>query len=177
MNSSALVPQIPQSRQPTPKAGDPYLKFHLGNHIAAAFTMRHVQEAIVLPSRRLTPMPNMPAAMLGLMNRRSRVNWVVDLAQLLGLQANATQHKLQHNLVMVQVGTVPLGLAVQQVEGLSWISPDSIQSPLGQVSLSLIPFLRGCVLHQHDQKQEIILILDAEAIVQSPILLGVKSEA
>ncbi|NEQ27404.1 MAG: purine-binding chemotaxis protein CheW [Microcoleus sp. SIO2G3] len=173
MNS--LVPQLQSSAGSNPKSGDPYLKFHLANQITAVFSMRHVQEAIVLPSRRLTPMPNMPAAMLGLMNRRSRVNWVVDLAQLIGLQTSLTSHRLQYSLIMMQVDAVSLGLAVQQVEGLTWIAPDLIQSPLGQVSSNLLPFLRGYVLQQQHQKQEIVLVLNAEAIVQSPVLMGVGS--
>jgi positive phototaxis protein PixI len=169
MNNTALVPQFTRSQKPS---GDAYLKFHLAHQISAVFSMRHVQEALVLPSRRLTPMPNMPISMLGLMNRRSRVMWVVDLAQLLGLnlQTNLQQYKLQYSLVMIQVGAVPLGLAVQQIEGLTWIVPDAIQSPIGQVSTALVPYLRGCVLQKQEQKQELVLVLDAEAIVQSPIL-------
>lgn len=170
MNSTALVSQ--SVRSPKPEGSDAFLKFQLTPQISAIFSMRYVQEAVVLPSRRLTPMPNMPVCMLGLMNRRSRVMWVVDLAQLLGLSigANLQQYKPQYSLVMIQVGSVPLGLAVQQVEGLTWVQPDAIQSPIGQITPNLVPFLRGCVLQQREQKQEIVLVLDAEAIVQSPIL-------
>lgn len=132
--------------------------------------MRHVQEAMILPSRRLTPMPNMPAPMMGLMNRRSRVIWVIDLAQLLGismLDASSTQH---YTLILIQVGSVPLGLAVHQVEGAMRLEPSAIQSPIGQVTTALVPYLRGCVLQQQAQQKEIILVLDGEAITQSPIL-------
>lgn len=159
---------LPGDRSTKP-VGDAYLKFRLNAHTAAVFPMRSVQEAIVLPLRRLSPMPNMPAAMMGLMNRRSRVIWVIDLAQLLEvstLDANAQQY----TIILIQVGAVPLGLAVHQVEGMVRLQTDEIQSPIGQISAALVPYLRGCALQQQDQKSEILMILDAEAIVQAPIL-------
>lgn len=149
--------------------GDAYLKFRLNPQTAAVIAMRSVQEALVLPARRLTPMPNVPAPMLGLMNRRSRVIWVIDLAQLLELSM-LDPNVQQYQLMLIQIGTVPLGLAVQQVEGMVRFQPDEIQSPIGQVSAALVPYLRGCALQQQDQKQEIVLVLDAEAIVQAPLL-------
>lgn len=149
--------------------GDAYLKFRLNAWTPAIFSMRSVQEAIVLPSRRLTPMPNMPSPMMGLMNRRSKVVWVVDLAQLLGLSI-LDLNAQQYTLILIQVGAVPLGLAVQQVEGMIRVQPDEIQSPLGQIGLALVPYLRGCILQESGQKPEMLLALDAEAIVQAPIL-------
>lgn len=149
--------------------GEAYLKFRLNAWTPAILSMRSVQEAIVLPSRRLTPMPNVSAALLGLMNRRSKVNWVVDLAQLLGLSI-LDLNTQQYTLILIQVGTVPLALAVQQVEGMIRIQSDEIQSPIGQIGLALVPYLRGCVLQELEQKPEMLLVLDAESIVQAPIL-------
>jgi positive phototaxis protein PixI len=165
MNSAIVLP----SDQFTKPVGEAYLKFRLNAQTPAVFSMRSVQEAIVLSTRRLTPMPNMPAAMMGLMNRRSRVIWVVDLAQLLDL-ATLDGNVQQYTLILIQVGAVPLGLAVQQVEGMIRLHPDEIQSPVGQVSAALVPYLRGCALQQQEQKQEILLVLDTEAIIQAPIL-------
>ncbi len=162
LNTSALALPVGHSQK---TVGDAHLKFHLGQKTPACFAMTHVQEAIVLPAHRLTPMPNMPASLLGLMNRRSRVVWVVDLALMLGV-SRLSPSVQQYSLVMIQVGTVPLGLAVQRIEGIRWVQQEAIQSPLGQVTSALVPYLRGCIL----QPQEIVLVLDAEAIVQSPIL-------
>jgi positive phototaxis protein PixI len=165
MNISALV-QTARSRK---VAGDAFLRFELYPQTSAVFPMRHVQEAMVLPARRLTPMPNMPACMLGLMNRRSRVIWVVDLARMLGLAALDTNVQ-QYNLVITQVGAVTLGLAVQRVEGITWIESNQIQSPIGQIIPSLVPYLRGCAIHSQDQTKTLLMVLDAEAVTQSSIL-------
>lgn len=165
MDTSSLALQLNRSQR-TP--GDAYLKFAINSQMTAVFSMQHVQEVLMLSAQRLTPMPNMPACILGLMNRRSRVLWVVNLAQLLGLPWGASVQ--QYSLVMIQVGTVPVGLAVQQVDGITWFQPDAIQSPIGQVAPSLVPYLRGYVLQSRDQQQEAVLVLDAEAITQSSIL-------
>jgi positive phototaxis protein PixI len=146
-----------------------YLKFRLAADIPAALSVRSVQEAFILPARQLTTMPNMPAALLGLTNRRNQVVWVIDLAQLLGLGVfDATVQ--QFSLLLIQVGLVKVGLAVQRIEGMIKLTPDAIQAPIGQMSLSLLPYLQGCALQQQEQKQEILLLLDAEAIVQAPLM-------
>jgi positive phototaxis protein PixI len=156
--------------------GDTYLKFHLSRQIPAVLSMRYIQEAMILPSRRLTPMPNMPAPMMGLMNRRSRVVWVLDLAQLLGLAVFDAASTQQYMLILIQVGSIPLGLAVHQVEGIMRLDTAAVQSPVGQVSAALVPYLRGCVLQESPKEtaqqpsKEVLLVLDAEAIAQSPIL-------
>jgi positive phototaxis protein PixI len=168
MNPSVLA--LAENSQTQKSPGETYLKFHLNRQIPAVFSMRHVQEALILQSRRLTPMPNMPAPMMGLMNRRSRVIWVVDLAQLLGLSVLDASSTQQYMLILIQVGSVPLGLAVHQVEGIMRLEPNAVQSPVGQVAASLVPYLRGCVLQQQEHKREILLVLDGEAIAHSPIL-------
>ncbi len=111
-------------------------------------------------------MPNMHPAMLGLMNRRSRVLWVVDLSRLMGLPYldRMTQH---HSLILIQAGQVALGLAVYRLEGMTWLNAGTIQSPVGHVASELVPYLRGCVL----EAQEITMVLDVEAISQSPVFL------
>ncbi|MBW4467703.1 MAG: chemotaxis protein CheW [Pegethrix bostrychoides GSE-TBD4-15B] len=163
MDSAIALPP-----RPIQSAGDAYLKFRLNAQTPAVFSMRSVQEAMVLPTRRLTPMPNLPPAMMGLMNRRSRVIWVVDLGQLLEL-STLDFNAQQHSIILIQVGAVPLGLAVQQVEGMVRLDSSQIQSPIGQVSKALVPYLRGCAL-QPAEKPEMLLILDTEAIIQAPVL-------
>lgn len=162
MDTLALTRQLGRSHK---TSGEAHLKFQLNQQTPAVFSMKHVQEVLVLPVHRLTPMPNMLPCMLGLMNRRSRVLWLVDLAQLLGISRLnvATRH---YNMIIIRVGHLSLGLVVHQVEGMTWLQKDTIQSPLGQTTAGLVPYLQGCVL----QEKEILLVLDAEAIAQSPAL-------
>jgi twitching motility protein PilI len=165
MNTSALA-RLPNQPQTQKNLGDTYLKFQLGQQAPAVLSMSQAQEVVILPHGRLTPMPNMPAHVMGLMNRRSRVLWVIDLARMLGLPSVETN--LQHyDVVIIRNGSTSLGVIVQAVEGVVRLTPSSIQSPTRDLlSSALVPYLRGCVL----QEREILLVLDAEAIMRSPLL-------
>ncbi|HEY9696041.1 MAG TPA: chemotaxis protein CheW [Trichocoleus sp.] len=168
MNTSALALQ---GNRPQRNLGDAYLKFQLSPHLSAVMSMQHIQEVLLLSTQRVTPMPSMPACVLGLTHRRSRVLWIVDLAQLLGV-AHRQTYVQQNSLIIVQIGTVLLGFVVHQVESMAWFPPEAIQSPIGQVSASIVPYLRGYILQTHQQQQEAVLVLDTEAIAQSSILCG-----
>jgi twitching motility protein PilI len=145
--------------------GDTYLKFQLEQQTPAILSMEHAQEVLIVPAGRITPMPNMPECVLGLLNRRNRVLWVIDLAQMLQLQPLDTNVQ-QYHIVIIRVGQVPLGLVVQEVKGVTRFKLDCIQSPMGLVTSALTPYVHGCIM----QQKEVILVLDAEAIVHSPIL-------
>ena len=161
MNTSALaLSKTPaQTKKPL---GDTYLKFKFGQQTSAALLMNRAQEVVVLPVERLTPMPTMPPHVMGLLNRRSRVMWVIDLARMLGLPG--IEVNVQHyNVIIISNGPATFGLIVQAVEGIVRLTPEVIQTPHNQVSPELVSYLRGCVL----QEQEILLIIDAEAIIRS----------
>ncbi|MFB8791005.1 MAG: chemotaxis protein CheW [Potamolinea sp.] len=167
MNTSALA-KLPNSPQGKKNLGDSYLKIQFGQQTPAVIPMNRAQEVVILPVGRLTPMPNMPHYIMGLVNRRSRVLWMIDLAQMLGLPGVETN--VQHyNIVIISNGSATFGMIVQLVEGVLRLMPENIQSPFGQVSVGLVPYLRGCVL----QEKEILLVLDAEAICRSPFLQNV----
>lgn len=146
-------------------SSDSFLKFHLEQQTPCVLAMTQVQEVLILPSRRITPMPNMPECVLGLMNRRNRVLWAIDLAQMLSLQPIGTNAQ-QYNLIIIQAKQITLGLLVQEVKGVTHFAPELIQPPTELVTSALIPYLSGCIF----QEQEVLLVLSAEAIVLSPML-------
>lgn len=127
MNTSALA--LRSTPPPTAQnQGDTYLRFQLCQQTPAAVSMNRAQEVIVLPVTRLTPMPNMPPYVLGVMNRRSRVLWVVELAQMLGLPP--VEFNGQHyNIVIIRNETAAFGLAVQAVDGVMRLLPEGVQPP------------------------------------------------
>nr|WP_238393402.1 chemotaxis protein CheW [Myxacorys almedinensis] len=127
--------------------------------------MKQVQEVLVLPTSQLTPIPNLPVGILGLMHRRSRVLWVVDLALLLGVGV-LDYSPQQYDIVIVRTGGSAIALAVRQVGTISWVQPAHVQPLPSDVIKGLIPYARGCML----QSQDIVFLLDGEAILQAPIL-------
>ena len=182
MNTSELLPGFNQSKEVLGEVdlGEAYLSFQLDEQNQAVFPMEQVKEVIVVPANQITPMPNMPEYVLGLLARRSRVMWVVDLAQMVTSQP-LTSKVSQYKVIIIQVNQASLqqntlltasqtqalfGVIVQEVKGGMRLTPHLIQSPPENLPLNLIPCLRGCVL----QPESMLLVLDAEAIARSPIL-------
>lgn len=147
--------------------GDPFLKVQLTAQQLAVLPMAQAQEAIAIPASRVTPMPNMPACVLGLLNHKSRVIWVVSLPQMLGLESQNLNVQ-QYNIAIIRSGKTSLGLVVPAIQGVVRHSIDTIQSPVGEVLPELTPFLRGCLM----QDRETLWVFDPEAIIHSPLLIG-----
>lgn len=159
MNSS----QVSQKNIKTP--GETYLNFHLNSVTSAVLSAQYVQEAIVVPGEAITPMPNLPACIMGLMNWRSRILWAVDLPMILNLESTHYRSR-NFNVIIIKVESMLLGLVVQDIKGTNKFMPHDVRSPIGQVATSLVPYLRGCIA----QPEEILLVLDAQAIIQSSML-------
>ncbi len=145
--------------------GDGYLKFQLNQQTSAVLSLKHTQEAIVVPIDGITSMPNMPSCILGLMNWRSKIIWIVDLPRMLNLESLDNRFR-QYNVVVIRTESMLMGLVVQEIKGTTRFLSEEIRSPLGQVASSLVPYLRGCI----EQQQENLLVLDAQAIVDSSVL-------
>lgn len=142
-----------------------YLKFYIDAHTPALMSMKNIQEAVVLPSGLLTTMPNMPSYILGLTNRRSRVMWVVDISQMVGLpKISFLPPKL--DVLVIKIGSFLSALAIHKIEGTIRIDANEINATPSHISPALIPYLEGCVL----KDKTIFLVLDAEAIAQSSLL-------
>jgi positive phototaxis protein PixI len=145
--------------------GDPYLKIQLTSQMAAVLPMEHAQEAIAIPFDRITPVPNMPVFVLGLLNQRSRVFWAIDLPLMLGLSAEP-MNRQQYNLIIIKSGNSPLGLVVPKVQSVLRFNLDEMYSPIGEAPSSLVTYLRGCF----SQAGKTLWVLDPEAIIHSPAL-------
>jgi twitching motility protein PilI len=112
----------------------------------------------------------MPECILGLINQRSQVIWVVDLAQMLGLEP-INREEPNYQIAIARVENIPLGLVIRQVEEVMRLNPEEIDSSVKNVRPSLIPYLKGCVL----QEQKILLVLNTKAIINSPIWENVSN--
>ncbi|HLP90482.1 MAG TPA: chemotaxis protein CheW [Nostocaceae cyanobacterium] len=160
INSSATFSTQPQ----TNILIDSYLKFQLNQQTHAVLSVKYTQEAMIVPVAAVTAMPNMTTCILGLMNWRSRVIWVVDLPKMFNLEC--LDHRLrQYNVIVTKVESQLLGLVVPEIKGTTKFLDEDIRSPVGQVASSLIPYLCGCVI----QKEEVLLVLDAPNIIKSSI--------
>lgn len=161
---NAAIPELVLA-QSQKESGEAYLKLQLNDRQHAILPIQFSQQVLVVPANRLTHMPNMPSCMLGLLNQRSRVFWVADLPQMLGLNPIPADVHL-YNIAIIQVQKAALALAVQAIKGVRKFNPESIESPIGAVASEIVPYLRGCI----PEDGEMLLVLDPEAIANSTAL-------
>jgi len=162
--------------KPTPRAllklGTGYLRVLLFQGVSVLLPMAQVQEVIALPSHRLSALPNLPAPVLGLMNRRSQVLWLVDLAYVLGIGRLELDPQV-HHVVVLKVGKLTVGFAATAIEGMVSIPNDALISIPSQVPPSSLPYLRACARipgTDPGSDPEILLVLNPDALLQAPVL-------
>lgn len=159
LNGSAL---IHSSETPV---GDPYLQFRLNSDVSAVLPMQHVQEVIVLQAHQLTAMPGMVACVMGLINRRSHIFWVVDLARMLELPSLDPGSQV-YNIITLKTEAGALAIAVASVQGIIRLPIERIQPAIHPALVGLKAYLQGYI----DQPDTVIHLFNAETIVNSSVL-------
>ncbi len=168
---------LPELFQPLVVTGDLYLRFQLTPEIPALLPMARVQEALLVPATAISPLPNLPAFTIGMMNARDRVFCVVDLGQLLGLPPIPNNPR-DYQVVVIQLSeTEPesidtddfsaepsLGLAVRRVRGVARFESQNLQLAAEDVPECLQPHLLGCFIEANEQ----ILVLNPVTIATAP---------
>jgi purine-binding chemotaxis protein CheW len=121
-----------QNSQPLPEAGSnkhagKYLTFQVGDENYGIPVLR-TREIIRLP--KITPVPQMPAHVRGIINLRGRIIPVVDLRTRFGLPA-ATDHArtciVVVHLRLAERGEVAMGLVVDAVEEVANLTAADIE--------------------------------------------------
>jgi twitching motility protein PilI len=146
-------------------AGLPYLSLQLERNVTVAVQLKIVRETLVLAAERFTQMPNVHHCLMGLVEHRSNVFWVLDLPQLLGftpLQSNA----IETHLAILQVGGAFLGIGVYRIGRVLRFADSDLHSPLESANtntpIEIVKFLKGWVSHPESGSN--LYVLDAEAI-------------
>ena len=160
-----LLPELFQTQQ---LPGKPYLRFQLTAEITALFPIEQVKESLLVEEQQVTPLPNLPAPVMGMMSSRNYVFCVIDLAQLLMLPPVAMSDQRYHVVVVrvSQSSSQPgaellLGIAVERILGITRLTSEKLQSPIADFPASLTPYLRGAVIDGNKQT----LVLDVSSIV------------
>ncbi len=156
---ASIAPTL-QATTALQNSGEPYIRLQLDQRAIAAVSTAHAQEVVVVAAQQLTVIPNKPRSIMGLLNHRSRIFWVLDLPQIFGLTP-LDPRAPEYHIAILRVGSLHVGVAVKAIQGVTRLSADLIESPVDNaLPLGLVPYLRGCIPSQ----QEMLLILDAEAI-------------
>ena len=151
--------------QPHKQLGDGYLQFKLNENTTAVLLVNFTQEVVVSPIEAITPIANKPELILGLINWRNRIIWVVDLPRIFGFESNISPMG-QCNIIMTRHGAETIGLMVPEIKGTVSLNSDNIQPADNQVAPHIIPYLKGCIW----QEDELHLVFNMQSILQSLFL-------
>lgn len=165
---------LPEVFTPQAKSGELFLRFQLGDGCNVAISLERIVSTLRLSAQSLTPMPNMPACTLGLMENQGKVFWVVDLAQALGL-TGGMGHTREYEIIIVEALPLDnssmashgasgelllLGLAVTKIRSTLRLSSDELKAATDETTLPpLQPYVQGRFLR--DGEQTLVLSVDA----------------
>ncbi len=143
--------------------------------------MEQVHESIIVEATEISLLPSMHESVIGIMSSRNHVFCVIDLAQLLLLDSPLTSSR-QYQIIVLRVSPNEtlretavkedslLGIAVSDLQGITRLTEEKLQSPTVDFPSSLTPYLRGAVVVESQQ----ILVLDPQAIAKAPSLYQIR---
>jgi positive phototaxis protein PixI len=159
-----------------PKTGERYLRFQLVPDTAALLAISQLAEVLTIPVGQITPIPQLPAWVMGAYNWRGEAIWMIDLAQLLGF-APWHQHGMiaNHTAVVLRVPSTGaldtkavnqmIGLVVHRATAIEWCDRNQLQPPSSDiVTPQLMPFVRGYLMKSDDERLAVFndkVIVDA----------------
>lgn len=117
-------------------------------------------EAISLPE--LIPVPCTPAFVLGVVNYRGRILAVLDLRRILGLSGEGVTEGSK--VVSVEAEGMTFGIMVDTVEGTMSVPTHKVAPPPEVLTGLRLALTRGMT-------EELITILDLDALAQAPAIL------
>jgi purine-binding chemotaxis protein CheW len=111
---------------------------------------------------RVTPIPNMPECIKGVMNLRGTVVPVVDLRKKFGMPFS--EYNQFTVIIVVNVGTKIIGLVVDSVSDVLNVGSDSIEGPpdLGSIDTS---FIKGLA----KSGDRLVTLLDIEQLLGNQV--------
>lgn len=174
-SDSLLTSDLASSPVPSSaKAKEQFLRFQLVSELTALLPVSQLAEVLTIPVGQITPIPHLPAWVMGAYNWRGEVLWMIDLAHLIGFTPWHQQgmsvtytavvlHIRSMSTLDTNAGNQMIGLVINRAEMMLWCEPDLFQSPSSEVGdPQLVPFLRGYQLQSNGEQ---LAVLDDEVII------------
>lgn len=185
--ASALTRVTPTRTTTTAEVEEKFLRFQLGAEGIALLPLNAIKQVMQISVAEILPVPQMPDCVLGIINWRGEMLWLVDLGQLVGFpplcepevgsgltQESVVIQNIGLNLpwqtmmaIAIQVNDQSLGLVVQQIHDIEVHSTQQLHLPsIGLFSPEILPYLQGYLIGAN---KEVLMVLHAEAIAQAPL--------
>jgi len=173
-----LLPQLFSEQK---AEGDYYLRFQLTEQISALIELKYVQESLTIQGDRITPIPNLPEYVVGLMSSRNQVFLAMDLAHLIGLPPE-TVNLRQYQTIIVRDRAITdnsqndqvnlFGLTVKRIEGIARILPQDFSTVVEELPISLRSFVSSALINKsNDSEFESDRVIDLSESIKASFLL------
>ena len=144
---------------------DDYFFVQLGRGNKVVLPLNSVKEVISLSYNEVCPIPGVTPALLGVVNQRGKLLWVLDLGNLLNLPASIENIRLQANLTLLVLNDRhnerQVGCVVSALKGIVTLESTEFQTLDKQSSTALTSFFLAIALIA----QETVAALDINAIL------------
>lgn len=144
---------------------DSCLKFVIDPQTIGLLESEFTQEVLSVKASHIRPVPNKPSCILGILSRRRRVYWAIDLGMLLGLHP-LNQNISLYEVILITANQITLALVVPKILGVVHIPSDRFEKNINIIPATLKPYFKGYI----KEKEEYSYLLKAENIVRSTIL-------
>ncbi|MBD2189356.1 chemotaxis protein CheW [Pseudanabaena mucicola] len=141
------------------------LKFAINSQTIGLLESEFTQEVLTVKADHVMPVPNKPSCILGIISRRRRVYWAVDLAMLLGLKPLASQLEL-YEVILTSCQDLSIALIVPSILGVVKISANRVDRNIISLQSTLRPYLKGYI----NEGEDVLYLLKAENILRSTLL-------
>jgi positive phototaxis protein PixI len=145
-----------------------FLTFSLGSEDNAVIPLTNIAEVLQVSLSEVCVVPQMQSCVMGIYNWRGEMLWLIDLEKMLGYSSFSSNQIVSKMMaIVVQCEGKSLGLLVRQLTDIE--SLDSAEmKPINEELFSpdINQFLEGYFINSG---QNIILNIDADAIIQSDI--------
>jgi purine-binding chemotaxis protein CheW len=151
------------------------LIFSLGEE-EYAVDIKDLQEIILMPN--ITPIPNAPDFISGILNLRGGIVVVVDLESRFHMKR--ADKVAQKHVVVAKVGESDFGVSVDEVREMIKVRPDEIQPTPELVSSKIhAEYLKGVVVLEKKgkKKSRLLILLDLQKLLQEKELLAAQEGA
>lgn len=171
-----LLPQLFSQQQ---REGNYYLRLQLTEETNILLDLSYVRESLTINSSQITPVPNLPEYVVGMMSSRNQVFFALDLAHLAGFPP-ATLNQREYQTVVVQIGSSHknvqsdefnlYGLTVMRVQGISRILPGKFAQSIAEAPENIRNFVQGSILETDgDAGSQRSFLIDLARLISSKI--------
>ena len=122
--------------------GEMHLRFFVGTEQEFALPAIAIKEVTDPSPDQITPVPNVSPLLLGTLNVRGQVLWVVDFGQFLGESVSVTTDRSDIPVIAIEDQETMLGLAVTKISKMDWRDSDDLVA-ISNAPDAIKPFLKG----------------------------------